>query len=142
MLSTTDQVFLIPETTNDALVMSGDGQKKLVIVTDAHTFADAEKETLDKMMMAIKYDPKADLVKVVLPTGVDISLSNVVAPYNDLIIFGVAPDRLGLHIDYRINEIINFDRSRLLVCDTIREIIAVPQKKQILWARLQEMFLK
>lgn len=142
MLSTTDQVFLIPETTKDALLISGEGQKKLVIVTDALTFTDAEKETLDKMMMAIKYDPKADLVKVVLPAGINISLSNVVGPYKDLIIFGVTPERLGLHIDYKMNEIIQFDRSRLLICDTIREVIAVPQKKQILWAKLQEMFLK
>lgn len=142
MLSITDQVFLIPETNTNAISISGEGLKKLVIVTDAQTFGDTEKETLNKMMIAIKYSPDSDLIKVVLPAESNISLSNVVPSYNDLIIFGIAPERLGMHIDYKMNEIIHFDKSRLLVCDTIREMITVPQKKQILWTRLQEMFLK
>lgn len=142
MLSTMDQVFKIPDTIPNNVVVSGEGQKKLVIITDLESFSDSESDTLDKMMTAIKYNPSHDLIKVVLPKNVDVSLSSLVNDYKDLIIFGVLPERIGLFIEYKMNEILYFEKSRLLICESIRAIIAVPQKKQLLWTRLQEMFLK
>lgn len=142
MLSNSEQVFLIPENDIKPLQTIGAGLKKLVVVVDAETFGDNGKTTLDNMMLAIKYNPESDLIKVIIPAESNFTISSIMPDYRDLIIFGFSPEKLGFNVDYKMYEILHFDKTRMLICDKISEIIAFPEKKKILWQQLQTMFLK
>lgn len=142
MISTSDRLYLIPEMAMNDITIHGKGQKQLVIITDSESFQSEEQNTLNKMMAAIKYMPDVDLITVSMPKNQSISFSMLQLVYKDLIIFGLTPAQLGLNIDHKMYEVLHFDKSRVLVCDSIREIIATPQKKQWLWTKLQSMFLQ
>jgi len=142
MLSNSEQVFLIPENGGKSIQTIGAGLKKLVVVVDDETFDNNGKTTLDNMMLAIKYNPELDLIKVIIPAASNVVLSSLMPDYKDLIIFGFSPEKLGFNVDFKMYEILHFDKTRLLICDKISEIIAFPEKKKILWQQLQAMFLK
>lgn len=142
MFKHTTEVFDIPETDKSRIHLQGQGRQKLLCISDADSFGDQEKSTLEKMITAIKYDAEKDIFILTVPQDCHLSLSNLGLEYKDILLFGIRPDQIGLQVEYSLYTILHFDQRNVLVCDSIRQINAVPQKKQVLWGKLQEMFLK
>ncbi len=142
MFKHTTEVFDIPEPDKSKIHLEGQGRQKLLCISDADSFGDQEKSTLEKMITAIKYDSEKDIFILTVPQDCHLSLSNLGLEYKDILLFGIRPDQIGLQVEYSQYTILHFDQRNVLVCDSIRQINAVPQKKQVLWGKLQEMFLK
>ncbi len=134
------QVFLIPEPIK-ASRMSGKGKRGLLVVFNEEETLTAEKETLEKMITAIKYQSAEDVYMASLEMGKDYSLSASGVTYLDILLFGVQPARIGLQVEAVQDKIVYFESSRMLLCPSLREINAVLSKKQTLWQLLQAMFL-
>lgn len=141
-LSLTDQVFNLPEHNAESFSLIGSEEGKLLVVVDESAFGTEEETMLNNMISAIKFDPKSDISKLILKQGQSVILSNLQRDFNNILVFGVIPEQLGLNIEYKLYDILHFEKCRMLICDSITEIRTVVQKKQLLWARLQEMFLK
>lgn len=141
-LSLTDQVFNLPEHNAESFSLIGSEEGKLLVVVDESAFGTEEETMLNNMISAIKFDPKSDISKLILKQGQSIILSNLQRDFNNILVFGVIPEQLGLNIEYKLYDILHFEKCRMLICDSIIEIKTVIQKKQLLWSRLQEMFLK
>lgn len=141
-LSLIDQVFNLPEHNAESFSLIGSEEGKLLVVVDESAFGTEEETMLNNMISAIKFDPKSDISKLILKQGQSIILSNLQRDFNNILVFGVIPEQLGLNIEYKLYDILHFEKCRMLICDSIIEIKTVIQKKQLLWAKLQEMFLK
>lgn len=141
-LSLTDQVFNLPEHNAESFSLIGSEEGKLLVVVDESAFGTEEETMLNNMISAIKFDPKSDISKLILKQGQSVILSNLQRDFNNILVFGVIPEQLGLNIEYKLYDILHFEKCRMLICDSIIEIKTVIQKKQLLWSRLQEMFLK
>jgi hypothetical protein len=121
--------------------MSGKGKRGLLVVFNEEETLTAEKETLEKMIAAIKYQSAEDVYMASLEMGKDYSLSASGVTYQDILLFGVQPARIGLQVEAVQDKIVYFESSRMLLCPSLREINAVLSKKQTLWQLLQAMFL-
>lgn len=121
--------------------MSGKGKRGLLVVFNEEETLTAEKETLEKMITAIKYQSAEDVYMASLEMGKDYSLSASGVTYLDILLFGVQPARIGLQVEAVQDKIVYFESSRMLLCPSLREINAVLSKKQTLWQLLQAMFL-
>ena len=141
MIETEDQVFLIPETSQNDLDISSSGNKQLVVVVHKTEYGSSEAATLEGMISAIKYDMTSDIFLVQLKDRQNISINNVLREYKDIILLGVEPSEIGIFVDFVQYEIIHFEKSRMLVSHSISEIKSAPPKKMLLWNKLQEMFL-
>jgi len=138
----THPVYQIPETSKDSIVVLGSGFKNLLIISDKDRCGETERTTLSKMIGAIKYTFPDDVFWVELSKDEAILASVIMPSYKDVLLFGVSPERAGFNIESKHYHIAQFEQRRLLYCDHLQEIVTNVQKKQMLWTKLQEMFLK
>lgn len=138
----THPVYKIPETKKDSVSVLGSGLKNLLIISDKDKCGETERTTLSKMIGAIKYNFPDDIFWVELSQNEEVLASVLMPDYKDVLLFGIAPEKAGFHIDYKHYYIAQFEQRRLLPCDHLQEIVNNVQKKQLLWTKLQEMFLK
>jgi len=138
----THPVFKIPESKDNPIPILGSGLKNLLIISDKDHCGENERTTLSKMIGAIKYAFPDDIFWVELSKD-EATMASVIMPtYKDVILFGISPERAGFNIEYKPYHIVQFEQRRLLYCDHLQEIVTNVQKKQLLWTKLQEMFLK
>ncbi|MFZ1751661.1 MAG: hypothetical protein WAU01_15790 [Saprospiraceae bacterium] len=136
-----DVVFSIPDTVDIWKKMQGKGLKKLLIILDQKSQNEPNLAILSKMMSAIKYDLDEDVHLLFLDSKSTISLGASAISYHDLIVFGIEPPQLGIHVEYEVGKILNFEHSRVLFCEHFEIVIPDHQKKNHLWKNLQNMFL-
>jgi hypothetical protein len=136
-----DQIFLIPETGTFLPEILGEGKKQLIVAVDKMDYGTDENQTLQKMIQAIKFEFPEDITLIKMDEKHHISISSILPKYNDLIIFGLDPFSLGITVDYVKYEIMHFDQSRMMVCDSISTINKTQAIKAKLWVKLQEMYL-
>lgn len=137
-----DQVFIIPvEMLSDKFILSGNCQKQLIIVVCQDNYGDAESELLNKMMKAIHYDLTEDVSLIKVDSKASISLSNLVPSWKDLILFGVNPNDVGIHVQYKLYQILSMEGKRVITADNLTIISGDASKKQLVWALFQKMFL-
>jgi hypothetical protein len=142
MSNNNNTLFLVPEFDSKTCNISGEGGRGLLCITESDTFGDEEEITLKKLISAIKYDFNNDIYFLKINKGHSFSVGTLPISYKDMIVFGVLPDQLGLNIDYKWYDILIFDQTRILLSDSISDINKIPQKKQQLWVKLQQMFLQ
>jgi len=135
-------VYTIPDFDQQALKIEGKGLRSLLVITEADSYDTNEEITLKKLVTAIKFDFDNDIYFIKISKNELFSVSNLPLKYNEMIVFGLLPEQIGLNIEFRMYEILPFEHSRIMISDSIRQINAIPQNKQQLWVKLQEMFLK
>ncbi len=135
-------VYAIPEFNQNTPKIEGNGLRSLLVITEADNYDTNEEITLKKLVSAIKFDFDNDIYFIKISKNELISLSNLPIKYSEMIVFGLLPEQIGLNIEYRMYEILPFEHSRIMMSDSIRQMNAIPQNKQQLWVKLQEMFLK
>jgi hypothetical protein len=136
-----DEVFVIPENSLEDKTLQGQGKQRLLIIVDDLYFGDSEEETLRKLVAAIGYEYLVDNVLWRWRTDQNVSVGLLHVPYNDIILFGITPDQIGIFVQYKLYALQLFEQKRLLVSDGIRDINSHPAKKQVLWNMLKQMFL-
>ncbi|MBC7885851.1 MAG: hypothetical protein H7X99_10270 [Saprospiraceae bacterium] len=133
-------VFKIPDFDLNTISLQGKGLKKLLVICCFDDFSEVERITLQKMMTAIKYDFENDIYLLLIEKNAQLSLGLLEIDYTDLLIFGIKPESLGFQIEYKLYELLTFEKSRAMILESIREIKAVPSRSKLLWDKLQEMF--
>lgn len=113
----------------------------LLILVAKNDFGDAEMETLQKMIKAIKLDFVADTNLLILEDDEMYSLGLMEVRYHALLAFGIEPKNIGYFINTDYYKIIQFNDLKALFCPSIREIKSRPENTKILWNILQTMFL-
>lgn len=142
MSNNSNTLFHVPEFDSKTHNISGEGDRKLLCISDADSFGPDEEITIKRLISAIKYDFDKDIYFLKINKGQSFSVGTLPISYKDMIVFGVLPDQLGLNIDYKWYEILIFDQTRILLSESISDINKFPQKKQQLWVKLQQMFLQ
>ncbi len=135
-------LFNIPNFDSSSISIQGKGTKKLLVICQKQGFSEVQSTALKKMISAIKYDFENDIFLVILDEKEQIALSRIDLVFNDLILFGISPENLGYNVEFRRQEITQFDSSRMLVFEGLDIVLADNHKKLLLWNKLQEMFLK
>ena len=143
MTALRDQIFNIPEHNSTAdYTISGQGSKQLVIVVESENYGKEEAELLGKMIKAIQYDQISDVYLLAVEKGAQLSLSAIVESWNDIILFGVSPHQIGIHIEFKPYLILPLEAKRALYVDDLKSLGTNAAKKQALWTLFQKMFLK
>lgn len=143
MIALRDQIFNIPEHNSSAVYkISGQGLKQLLIVVESENYGIEEAALLGKMIKAIQYDQISDVYLLAVDKGAQLSLSTIVESWKDIILFGVSPHQIGIHIEFRPYTILSLEGKRALYVDDLISLGTHAAKKQALWALLQKMFLK
>ncbi len=141
-MTLTDKVLLIPSDKNgESYTLAGKGLKHLVVVVARTSSGDVELELLDKMMKAIQYSLDEDVVLIIKEQDSLLAISNIVSSWQDMILFGVAPEEVGFQIDNNPYRILPFEKKRLLIVDSLQSISSSAEKKKVLWSLFQKMFL-
>ncbi len=135
-------LFKIPNFDSSSISIQGKGTKKLLVICQKQGFSEVQSTALKKMITAIKYDFENDIFLVILDEKEQIALSTIDLVFTDLILFGISPENLGYNVEFRRQEITQFDCSRMLVFEGLDIVLADNHKKLLLWNKLQEMFLK
>jgi len=133
-------VFQIPDVPKSELSISGDGHRKIVVVTYDLEYTSDELITMQRLMNAIQYDLEKDAITICLKQNQKISLASYITTYDYLLMFGVKPETIGIFIEYRLYDIVHFEQSTLLVSDSVKKLNEDKNLKGILWKRLQKIF--
>ncbi|MEZ4910494.1 MAG: hypothetical protein R2774_06500 [Saprospiraceae bacterium] len=114
---------------------------KLLILVAKNDFGDAEMETLQKMISAIKMDFTQDVNLLILQNEEIYSLSTLNLSYQAVLAFGVEPRNIGYFINTQHFKILEFYELKVMFCPSIREIKSKQESTKLLWNQLQTMFL-
>jgi hypothetical protein len=142
MFGSRDLIFNIPSLDKNPLFIHGKGVKGLVIICSKEHFGDAERGTLERMMGAIKYDFNQDVRVYVLESDQKMTLDDIDIDYQHVLLFGIAPVRVGMQVELFINAILPFDHQKFLFSENLSMITTDKDKKMALWNKLQILFLQ
>ncbi|MBK8053343.1 MAG: hypothetical protein IPK35_08750 [Saprospiraceae bacterium] len=135
-----DTVYQIPSLTLEQLSKEGAGFKKIILVVEKTKFTTAESATLRLIINAIKLDFENDIILLKIDNHEKVSLSSLIDDYQDILIFGLPPSVLGFFIEYKAYHILQFEKKRMLVADSLEELNVSKSKKGLLWSVLQNMY--
>ncbi len=119
-------------------------QSKSLVVYHADNGEDGLQDFLTNILTAVKLDTSKDvsIVKVTDKTGISFIRAKTITTIEKMIIFGIAPNQLGINLDIRKYVPLDFQGCTFLYADTLSEVKNDVNKKKALWASLQEIYLK
>ncbi|MBK7633521.1 MAG: hypothetical protein WAT22_05550 [Saprospiraceae bacterium] len=135
-----DVIYQIPSLTFDQLSKEGAGLKKIILVVEKSKYSTMESATLQLIIKAIKLDFEKDIILLKIDDHEKVSLSSLINDYQDILIFGLSPSVLGFFIEYKAYHILQFEKKRMLVADSLQELNVSKSKKGLLWSTLQNMY--
>lgn len=137
------KLFVVKNTDNTLKNASGSNQKKLCIVCRTDEASSQELEFLKKILSAVKYDLKEDVLLVNITQNQDLGFNAIRTNHEikDAIIFGINPQNLGLHFKANLYQPFSCNQCRFLFAHSLKEIANKKEWKGALWTALQEMFL-
>ena len=136
----TDEVYSIPKSTLEQVSYEGEGLKNIVLVVEKNNYSTMESATLQLIIKAIKLDFEKDIILLKIDDHEKVSLSSLINDYQDILIFGLSPSVLGFFIEYKAYHILQFEKKRMLVADSLQELNVSKSKKGLLWSTLQNMY--
>ncbi|KXK36676.1 MAG: hypothetical protein UZ09_BCD002002412 [Bacteroidetes bacterium OLB9] len=135
-------IYKIPGNSPSDIEVSGNGEKGLVVLVHKANFDQAHAGMLHKIISAIRYDLDQDAVLVQVSNDASIALAQYLPNYKDVISFGVHSEVFGYKIEPKLYEILTIGDKNIMFCDALTSISGNVTKKQHLWNKLQQMFLK
>ena len=137
------KLFVIDDTDETLKNTTGSNQKKLCIVCKTEEVSSEDLEFLKKILSAVKYDLKEDVLLVSITQNQALGFSSIRTNHNikDAIIFGINPQSLGLHFKVNLYQPFSCNQCRFLFAHSLKEIANKKEWKGALWTALQEMFL-
>jgi len=137
------QIFVVNTAENTLKNSTGSNQKNLFIVYQVNESESNEINFLEKILSAVKYDLKEDVLLVGVTQKEQIGFQDIKAikKIKDVILLGVTPDQLGLRFESSFYQPIQCNDCRFLIAHSLSEIESDKKWKGALWNALQEMFL-
>ncbi len=137
------KIFVVKDTDNTLKNTTGSNHKKLSIVCKAEETSSQELDFLKKILSAVKYDLKEDVLLVNITSDQHIGFNTLRTNegIKDAIIFGMNPQDLGLHFKANLYQPLFCNECRFLFAHSLQEIANKKEWKGALWSALQEMFL-
>ncbi len=138
------QIFAQSEQTFDEIDPTQSNQFTTLVVFQP----DVENEELEKFLSNILTAAKLDMSKDVFlyrstsKTDFSFIRSKTKAKIEKVIIFGIHPKKLGINLDMKLYNPLNFQDCTFLLANSLAEIQADQNKKKLLWTCLQEIYLK
>ncbi len=134
------KIIAVTDTKNIIRQCSGNAQKGIFICypTNDETMADF----LAKILSAVKLDLKTDVLVLGKTPDNDFSFSSFGKEMSiqKAILFGVAPQTLGLQVNPQKYQPFNLNDCLFLFADDLTTISANQQLKKSLWTALKEIF--
>ncbi|MCB0697326.1 MAG: DNA polymerase III subunit psi [Chitinophagaceae bacterium] len=120
---------------NDHIAMPDMSPRKVLIVTTQHNENSAEQAQLNKIINACKLTAEQyNIIQVA--TGKQVAwhqIKNTIQPEN-VLLFGVHPNQLGVSALFRLNSINHFDGAKWIPTLSLQELEQQPQAKKDLWS--------
>jgi hypothetical protein len=115
-----------------------DGNKSVVVL-----LKDANQEEIDllgKIFKAVGKNLETDGCLLNSSSSPSYKEVTDVIDFKKLLVFGIAPKDIGLHLNVKIYELIPFQHRELLFSHSLKVIMSDLNKKKMLWGQLQLMF--
>ncbi|MEO7175347.1 MAG: hypothetical protein ABIV51_05820 [Saprospiraceae bacterium] len=133
--------YAIPTGLHPDINITGENQKGLVVVYRSEKSQKEAKLFLEKIVSAIKMDPDRDAKFIYLPPKHSISLFSMnIEPINQILLFGISPAEIGIHILFETYTNFPVQKSRLFVCHSVDLLAENVELKKGLWTKLQNIF--
>jgi hypothetical protein len=121
-------------------VCEGHNSKNILLICKNY---ESQEEFLSKIMKAVNIDLSEDTAswdceKKGIPHWAELSKSGI---FKKVILFGIQPAEIGLHIAIPFYKAIAWTTSEFLLADNLQTISEDKNKKQLLWSALKEMFV-
>ncbi len=142
MLTHTDVTFHIPDNSQGAYEIIGQGLKHLLVITEKNSMNNEDTTMLNKMLSAIHHDSHSDVRLLIITNGGTFNLSQLDIEIKNIISFGIPPSQLGFSVPYQYYKPINFETIWALFVDDLGTIRTQATKKQNLWNCLKNKFLQ
>lgn len=126
---------------NQKEILPDSSSHNLVLANSATT---ADLELLQKIMQAVGKDLKKEVLLLNIDTTEANPLFNqLMAKYENnrtLLIFGFLPPQLGLHLQVKPYQTINWQGWTILFAHSLTQITENTHYKKLLWVQLQQLF--
>ena len=138
--------FDIYKTSNESNIINflhTDNQKQTLIVSLKGNTLEKEQIFLSKILKAIHYDIKSDVVLLEIGQSESIYFQELTKKFDikNVVLFGIPPTQLGLHFKIHQYQPLSIGDCTFLWADTLPTLMKNQGKKRQLWSNLQAMFL-
>jgi len=142
MFSDTDLLYKIPERSILDQV-KGAFAKRVAVVVLTETGSPEYTDFLKKILLAAGLDLENDTLLAELEAGGDLSFMPLLKSKQaeSVLVFGLAPKQLGLHLDCPRYQPLRFYGLRFLFADKLSVLEPDQTLKRNLWQALQQMYL-
>lgn len=138
------QIFALSDEKTAQTAPNQSNQFTTLVVYQAETANEALEKFLFSILTAAKLDMSKDvfLQKVTKQTSFSFIRSKTNQKIEKVLLFGIAPNKLGIHLDLKKYQAMFFQDCTFLFADDLAEIQTDVAKKRALWTCLQEIYLK
>jgi hypothetical protein len=140
------EIIPVPEALNLEKLQSGKNHKKFLVLLRTEGDPEARINFLQKVLSAIDIDLHEDTVFIDLPIATKVNISDLINEFSpqSCLIFGIAPQQLGIRFPLPLYQLVEHQTCRYLRADKLKEIHEERQRgekeKSIrLWKSLQEL---
>ncbi|MEY3242792.1 MAG: hypothetical protein RIR11_4231 [Bacteroidota bacterium] len=140
MFSKDDLLFIVNDA-SDVLKIEGQYAQKVMLILPAADY-DSTRLFLEKMLSAAKLNLMQDTLIVQLLGQESVNIMQEIkkrAP-EQVLIFGIQPDQLCLHIETKLYQPLFFQNTNFLFADRLTLLESDKNMKTKLWAAMQVVF--
>lgn len=142
MFSSKELIFATPSSLpND--IAQGQFAKGIWVLVAAEPAYPDNTDFLKKVLAAAQLDLERDTLFAEVPEAqpLDMATSIRIKPAGQILVFGIPPQQLGLHIQAPLFKPFNFYGATWLFADALSVLAPDKTKKGLLWTGLKSMFL-
>lgn len=142
MFGPKELIFAVPEQLPNEIAI-GQFAKGIWVLAQAETPGSSNTDFLKKVLSAAQLDLERDTLFAEIPENepVDMAACLRIKPAANVLVFGLAPAQLGLHVEARPFQPFSFYGTTWLFADALSVLEPDKTKKGLLWTALKSMFL-
>jgi hypothetical protein len=124
-------------------IFKGNNKKGILILCNHSENAEIN-DFLKKIMGAVNCELGEDTAMLEIKDATGLNWSDILRKSNSksIILFGIDPIEMGLHLKIAPYQLLNWNDLKILYADKLESILSDKNKKALLWRELQLMFGK
>ena len=133
--------YNFPENSYDEEDLSGNNQKRILVVSTENKLNNIHLALLEKILSAKNINLKEDIILLNLPDEAKVNISRLIREKHikHLIIFGVQPKHLGINVQWKLYQSIKLGNLNMLVSHNLDDLANNQELKRSLWLQLKNM---
>ncbi|MBL7779679.1 MAG: hypothetical protein JNM22_00590 [Saprospiraceae bacterium] len=142
MFGPKELIFTAPEHLPNEIA-KGQFAKGIWVLALEEASGNSNTDFLKKVLSAAQLDLERDTLFAIIPEGmpIDMAASLRIKPATHVLVFGISPTQLGLHVEARPFQPFSFYGTTWLFADALSALEPDKTKKGLLWTALKSMFL-